>query len=430
MQRKDAATRRVAPVELPMPAAAAFPDRIAHARTGAPEPAYPRDDGMVKETAQACAFTIVSSRAGFDALEAEWNDLFWRAGKGTQVFQTFNWNWHWCNHFLSTSAEGTGPSLAIVTGRRNGRLIMVWPLVSERVAGLSQLSWMGDPVSQYGDVLVEPDAVPFLAKAWAFIARELKPDLLRLRKVRDDAEIATLLGDLNAFAAERHEAPYLDLASAPDFETFERRYSPRSRRNRRRLSRRLQELGPLGFERCREGSRARELAIEAIELKRDWLKERGLVSPALSDPRFASFFADVAHAAVRPTGCEVSALTSGDDRAAIEITLRCLDRVIMHVIVFNLKYEKAGAGVLLLERTFAQSFGTNTRTFDLLSPGDSYKLAWADASIGVVDWVIPLSARGWVYARLYLGLARPALKAALDAMPTSLRRLVAERYAG
>jgi CelD/BcsL family acetyltransferase involved in cellulose biosynthesis len=104
--------------------------------------------------------------------------------------------------------------------------------------------------------------------------------------------------------------------------------------------------------------------------------------------------------------------------------------VIMHVIVFNLKYEKAGAGVLLLERTFAQSFGTNTRTFDLLSPGDSYKLAWADASIGVVDWVIPLSARGWVYARLYLGLARPALKAALDAMPTSLRRLVAERVAG
>ena len=318
-------------------------------------------------------------------------------------FQTFNWNWHWCNHYLAAASGETGPSLAIVTGRRHGRLVMVWPLVSERVAGLTQIGWMGDPVSQYGDVLIEPDSLPFLANARTFVTRELKPALLRLRKVRDDAAIAALLGDLNAFPAERHKAPYLDFASAPDFATFERRYSRRSRRNRRRLFRRLQELGPVAFERCREGPRARALAIEAVDLKREWLRERGLVSPALSDPRFASFFADVAQGTVRPAGCEVCAITS---------------------------YEKVGAGVLLLERTFAQSFGTNARTFDLLSPGDSYKLAWADASMGVTDWVIPLSARGWVFARLYLGLARPALKAALDAMPASLRRLVADRYAG
>ena len=67
--------------------------------------------------------------------------------------------------------------------------------------------------------------------------------------------------------------------------------------------------------------------------------------------------------------------------------------------------------------------------YDLLSPADGYKLAWADAVMGVTDWVIPLSAKGWVFARLYLGLARPALKAALGAMPASLRRLVADRYA-
>jgi CelD/BcsL family acetyltransferase involved in cellulose biosynthesis len=416
-------------LELPMPAAAAFPDRLAHAWPGAPGVGDSAVD--VAEPAPAvCTFALVTERASFDALEAEWNDLFWRAGRSAQVFQTFNWNWHWCNHYLAAASGETGPSLAIVTGRRHGRLVMVWPLVSERVAGLTQIGWMGDPVSQYGDVLIEPDSLPFLAEAWAFVTRELKPDLLRLRKVRDDAAIAALLGDLNAFPAEHHEAPYLDLASAPDFATFERRYSPRSRRNRRRLFRRLQELGPVAFERCREGPRARALAIKAVDLKREWLKERGLVSPALGDPRFASFFADVAQGTVRPAGCEVSALTSGGEPAAIEITLRCLDRILMHVIVFNLKYEKAGAGVLLLERTFAQSFGTNARTFDLLSPGDSYKLAWADASMGVTDWVIPLSARGWVFARLYLGLARPALKAALDAMPASLRRLVADRYAG
>jgi hypothetical protein len=49
----------------------------------------------------------------------------------------------------------------------------------------------------------------------------------------------------------------------------------------------------------------------------------------------------------------VQATTSDNEAAAIEITLRCLNRIVMHVIVFNLKYEKAGAGVLLLEESIA-----------------------------------------------------------------------------
>jgi CelD/BcsL family acetyltransferase involved in cellulose biosynthesis len=113
----------------------------------------------------------------------------------------------------------------------------------------------------------------------------------------------------------------------------------------------------------------------------------------------------------------------------IEITLRCKDRTVMHVIVFNLKYEKAGAGVLLLEETIAKSFASGCRTFDLLAPADGYKLDWADGVAGIADWALPLSFKGWAFARLYLGFARPTIKAALCAMPVSLRRLLAARFA-
>src|SRR6478609_4610579 len=126
---------------------AAFPDRIAHAWPSTPEV------GVINQDA-----------ADF---ETDWNDLFWRAGRGSQIFQTFNWNWHWSNHYLPSPSDEAAPSLAIVTGRRDGRLVMVWPLTTERVAGLSQLAWMGDPVSQYGDILVEPEAVPLLGEAWS-----------------------------------------------------------------------------------------------------------------------------------------------------------------------------------------------------------------------------------------------------------------------
>ena len=32
--------------------------------------------------------------------------------------------------------------------------------------------------------------------------------------------------------------------------------------------------------------------------------------------------------------------------------------------------------MLLLEELIAQAFGTDARTYDLLSPADGYKLAW------------------------------------------------------
>ena len=47
---------------------------------------------------QSVSFELVTTRAAFDALEDEWNDLFARAGRSAQIFQTFNWNWHWANH--------------------------------------------------------------------------------------------------------------------------------------------------------------------------------------------------------------------------------------------------------------------------------------------------------------------------------------------
>ena len=53
------------------------------------------------------------------------------------------------------------------------------------------------------------------------------------------------------------------------------------------------------------------------------------------------------------------------------------------------------------------------------------KARLAHAEIGVTDWAVPTSLKGATYARLYLGMARPAMKAALAALPVPLRHLVA-----
>ena len=128
-------------------------------------------------------FAIVRDRAGFDALEPEWNALFARAGRDTHLFQTFNWNWHWANHCLGAAAKIV---LAIVTGRSHGRLVLLWPLVIARRGGVKVLHWMGEPVSQYGDVLIDsvPHKALLLLESWRFLGAELGAAAVNLRKAR------------------------------------------------------------------------------------------------------------------------------------------------------------------------------------------------------------------------------------------------------
>lgn len=375
---------------------------------------------------------FISDRAAFDALEDDWNRLFLRAGRSTQYFQTFNWLWHWSNHYFSAAAKRWATTrLAIVTVRRHGELVLVWPLVMERTAGLDCLTWMGRPVTQYGDILVDPaadDSMELIRTSWDCILARLAPDIVRLRKVRDDAAIAPFLAQIGATESERQSAPYLDLESAPDFETYEQRYSAKARKNRRRQMRRLDERGRAHFSSDRGGAVARELARLALLLKLAWLKDRGLVSPALADHRMTGFFADVAECRIRDTGCRVSALTSAGEAAAIEIAFECKGRRLVHVIVYGLKFDKAGAGNLLVEESVRRAKAEGIETFDLLAPGDAYKLDWADGSVGVADYAVPVSWAGRAYTALYLGAVRKCLKTGLAAMPASLRRVVASGY--
>lgn len=372
-------------------------------------------------------FSLVTTRREFDRLEAEWSALFDRAGQSTQIFQTFNWCWHWANHYLDADGDGGAKSeLSIIVARRGGRVVMIWPLVRQRTHGLTQILWMGDPVSQYGDVIIDDiaDADDILHAGWNFLLAHSKGAVLRLRRVRSDAAIAPLLRDIGATVTDRQIAPFTDLTSAANFAEYELRYSPRSRRNRRRLARRLAEQGSVSFVRYKGGVAARELAIKGLDLKAEWLKERGLVSAAIADERMTRMFADVAEGKTKSGDCIVSALLVNDEPAAVEINFLCKGRLALHVIVYSLQFEKSGVGVLLLEQGLKNCYDDGIDVYDMLAPGDGYKLDWCDQQTEVLDWVKPLSFAGAAYTHVYLGFVRRRLKSALKNMPQPLRKAI------
>ncbi|MGQ0457601.1 MAG: GNAT family N-acetyltransferase [Hyphomicrobium sp.] len=381
----------------------------------------------------ATQFEMITSREAFDALEDEWNALFERAGRDIHVFQTFNWNWHWANHFLRTDgATAPGYRLAIVAGRQNGRLVAVWPLVQARAHGVTHITWMGDPIGQYGDVLIDalPNADAILREGWAFLSANVSADVMYLRRVRADASIAPLLDAIGAIATDRQVAPFLDLTTASTYERYEERYTARSKRNRRRLARRIADDKAMTFERHDSRADARKLALSAIDFKSQWLKDRGLISGGLSDPRTACFFADVAEARERPVGCILGALNLDGVPAAIDVSIRWKGRVVAHVMAYDLKHEKSGVGALRLEQSLRDSYAHGVEVFDLMAPGDSYKREWADGAVDVVDWAVPLTLKWRAYAHAYLKFARPHLKAALkSAAPLVGRALTMARAA-
>jgi CelD/BcsL family acetyltransferase involved in cellulose biosynthesis len=361
---------------------------------------------------------VISQRADFDALEAEWNDLFDRAGRDAQLFQTFNWNWHWANHYLQSARR----TLAIVTVRQSGRLVMLWPLLIERSGGLKVLRWMGEPVSQYGDVLAEnaADTPALMRQAWRFLTEDLGADAIFLRKVRADAVIAPLLAEVGLLQTASAQAPCLDLGDAPDFARYETRYSGKARKNRRRLMRRMSEHGAIEVVRHDGGPGARAAALEAIALKAKWIKTTGRLSAALADQRFAAFFADVADGRGRPAGCRLTVLKTKGETAGIAIDVTSGKHRAAHVIVHDPALDSFSPGTLLLQEWIRGACADGIATFDLLAPAYAYKLDWADRSVAVGDHAQGLTFAGRSYVRVFLGLVRPRLKAAAEALPQLL----------
>lgn len=380
----------------------------------------------------AITFALVCDLDGFEALEAEWGALFERAGRADQVFQTFAWNWHWAQTFLDADQTGGRRCpIAILTGHRDGQLVTVWPLVLQRRNGMRELAWMGEPVSQYGDILVDPvvaNHATLLLDGWTYLCRQLRPDLARLRKVRTSATIAPLLAFLGSMHTAVLEAPFIDLTRMKSFAAYEERFSTRSRRNRRRQMRRLEEAGPVTFKHLDQGAEAEALAGVAIEIKRRWLIDRGHVSPALADTRMARFMQSVAGSSCHRNGTRVSVLLSGTTPAAVQIGFTAKNTRTMHVIAYDRAYEKMAAGALHLEEAIRHALTEGLDRIDLLAPKADYKKEWADGAVGVVDHAIGLTIIGRLYARLYLGYVRERLKEAVEHLPQSARQMLVKSH--
>jgi CelD/BcsL family acetyltransferase involved in cellulose biosynthesis len=375
-------------------------------------------------TAAVLDWDLIDSVAGFERIEAEWVDLHHRvAPPAGKVFLTYNWNWHWCRHYLS---EG-GSRLAVVVGRHEGAVVSIWPMVTQRRAGLRVATFMGLPVSQYGEVLIDrtdPRSGAWLKQGWDFVRNRIGADLVLLRKVRDDSAAGALMRELAVPRDNEQFAPFIDLAGEADFESFDQRYSGKDRKNRRRKRRRMEETGTVDCHRV-VGSAERIAAIDvAMTRKRNWLKQQGLVSTAVTDERFDAFFRDCASSTERPGGVEIVELTVDGKPVASKITVSDSDYRGLHFTSYDPAAEKFSPGILILETMIEEAIAEGITTFDFMAPAAPYKMEWTDRTVGIADYAVSIGLLGWLYQEAYLHTVRPRLQKLAKDGPAPVRRAI------
>jgi CelD/BcsL family acetyltransferase involved in cellulose biosynthesis len=368
--------------------------------------------------AAAPVIAVESDVEAFLALEADWRALERQTAGPGQVFQSFDW----CSAWTRAGAGEPGVQLRIVTARVEGRLVLVWPLMQVRTGPFCVLRWLSDPYSQYGDVLVEAGAgsEPVLAAAWGHIRALPGIDAIRLRHVRADAAVAGFLARHCRPAGAADCAPCLDLTAYRDEAAYDQRYTRTQRRRRRRIRQKLEERGALDFRLLTGGPEFDRLIERVVAEKRAWLAARGLHSRPLADPRLTDFIRQLA--AGSDLQVALSVLSAGGEAVAFEIGLRYAQHHFGYITARDARLANTSPARLHTDMSQRRAMADGMRVFDLMVPGDPYKVSWSNVSVPVFDLYAPLTWLGRLYGFGYLEGLRPLMRRAYHAAPPGLRR--------
>jgi len=108
---------------------------------------------------------LIQDYAGLQQLEQAWTELLLRTQVST-VFSSFQWNSVWWRHF------GAGHRLwVLVVSDSSRRIVAIAPLMLRRLGPVRKLELIGTGLSDYGDFVVDPEAIgPALSAILAYLS--------------------------------------------------------------------------------------------------------------------------------------------------------------------------------------------------------------------------------------------------------------------
>ena len=359
----------------------------------------------------------------YAALADDWRRLIELQDR-TVLFQLPGLLTPWARHF----GKGSATPVTIVV-RDGPRPVLLWPLSIERRALVTVATGAGGPIGQYDEILADPDydAGESFAAARDALTAHFQPDLLFLERVRADGALRHALGETEPICWDEG-APYSDLSRG--VAGLKKELKSRVVRQQKKRVRRLAEEGDVSFEVAADPSVAQEWLAEAMSLKREWLKATGRVSRAFMQPATAACLAEMAWTLARPGAAPrmvVSRLSVNGRTAAIEMGFRHRDSYHLYLGAFAPEFARLGPGNVLTEHVLEWCAKNGLARYDMLPPRSRNKGEWQSGEVAVLDFALPMTARGRLYSAVMLQHVAPTLRRIFYALPPSVRGAIAGR---
>lgn len=332
----------------------------------------------------------VTDTAGLEALANEWSELA-DACQAATIFQTFEWNRTWWEHF----GRKPGRRLHIVTFRTDGLLVGLAPLLLDRWYGgpLRILRFLGAGASDYLDILARRGCERQVVAAFnGYLACAGGWEVADLQQLREGAllryefsaeptgpsegVVPARMSPLRHHDAPQEECPYLELAG--DWPAVLSGLGKKTRYNIGYYTRNVEKTNEVQFG-CACAADLDDEMTNLFELhQRRWNKR--WLPGVFGGGRVQDFHRDVARALLERGWLRLFHLRLD---GATEACLYCFsfgDRLCYYQGGFEPSLAKLSLGTVLTARAIQVAVDEHKTVFDFLRGDEPYKAKWTSTS--------------------------------------------------
>jgi CelD/BcsL family acetyltransferase involved in cellulose biosynthesis len=353
--------------------------------------------------------SVITSYDQLLSLEAGWRSLEKSSQGETNVFQSFDWVSSWASVYAISDRH---TEIIILAGFQESQLVFVWPLMKTTSWGIRSLVWLTEPSCQYGDILIDkrqPSQI-WIDAALRMIKQLKHIDIVRLRHVRDDANISDFATSSFSDGHVTERAPFLDLSLYMDDAAYEARYSSTQRKRRKKIRKSLEDIGPVQFTSMPPGAMADKATAHAISEKNQWLKQRGRMNLILRCPLHLEFLRRLSRVANGEVEVVTTELTANSLPISWEIAFRYRNTHFAYITSHMNEHTDLSPGRLHMDMSQRKAIADGQSRFDLMVPYDAHKESWSSGMVGTNDYFLAMNLRGKLYGTVYLRYIRPLIR--------------------
>lgn len=361
---------------------------------------------------------VIKTPERFQALHSEWRELWHRAkGRHHESFDV-------CWLVWDGVAKLKGRSLRIITVRREGRLIAVWPLVRSRNRLWTVLRPLGPDSADYTTVLVDPGHASddLIESIWIAAQQRCASDIILLPFLDCDSHLHRLAMAHDGMVKHKQD-PYAiaRLSREADWESFTASLGTLSGKKPGALRRRLERHGEVGVrllgpDDTDENTRMIDWMLES---KRNWAERVDKKGEWLYSKIYRDYLVALANQRVEGSeGACAKVMVLSLDGAPIAVNMIGLGtRSVLGVMTgFDRQHAKLAPGAIATEAWVRWALERKS-DFDLGVGHESFKPYWSKGNLSLVSSIeIAHSAWGHVAYAMRNGVSK------LSAIRADIRR--------